>query len=174
MLERKPKSHRVRDISIARISKIEQNLRAIYVCLSNISSLLGISVINPTMVVPTINEVFGVDILTMNKITGKVSRKGAIAKARAVARYILSRYTNLNYTEIAELTGANDHTTISVSVTKTQNLMDVDDQTVKEVDACIIKLLNLNSYEPFTVRNLRKSTTNGEEIPELPGMGGTN
>ena len=171
MLGKKPRSNKVRDISIVRLTKVEKNLRVIFICLSNISALLGLTVVDPKKVVPVVNEVFGVDILQINKKTGKPSRKDHIAKARQIARFILAKYTNISFTDIAELTGSTDHSTVSQSVTKLENLLEVDALAVKELDACIMKLVNTYTYESIVTGNLRKATSNGSPIPEVSGLG---
>jgi chromosomal replication initiator protein len=70
-------------------------------------------------IIDLVNMEFELDIRTK-------SRQQSIVIARQIACYLIRKFTNLSYSEIAAHIGLSDHTTIMYSVKKCQELMDLE------------------------------------------------
>jgi len=60
-------------------------------------------------------------------IAGKRNRKGPMINIRQMYHYLMKRNTSLTLTEIGQLTGGHDHTTVIYSIQTVANHLDTKD-----------------------------------------------
>lgn len=137
---RKPDSKFIRALSIQSILEIQTSLKTIYNELGKVNSILGTSISTPEIVISTISEVFRIDMLKANPKTNRLSHSRDASKVRHITRYLLTRCTNLNYDEIAKITGVKEHSVVSHSIKTTKDLVDTDSQIRNQIDYCIFKI----------------------------------
>ena len=124
--------------------RIKTNVRELEGCLIKISAMaslmnrkidvdLALSILNnlypatddtlsPDSIIKLVSEEFGVKV---SDIKSKRRTKN-ILRPRQIAMYLIRKFTNLSYTEIAEIFGGMDHTSVMHSVKKVESLLKTD------------------------------------------------